>query len=177
MRAAPRSIAPGTALLALVIAALCVSVVACAVSAKRAFSVGVHEVSLTVPDGFEVVENEREVLFRNGLAFVVLADLGPCNTEPGTGLPFDQWMRSALNNLGVSGQQEVATVETVAIDGRQVRVIGTWDRLTHDQWRLFAMTENSGRLLGLYTRPGDFPRASAAFEAMLASLEFKIPGS
>jgi hypothetical protein len=177
MRAALRSIAPGPALLALAVAAMIVAVVACAVSAERAFSLGVHEVSLTVPDGFEVVENEREVLFRNGLAFVVLADVGPCNTEPGTGLPLDQWLRSALNNLGVSRQQEVATEETVVIDGREVHVIGTWDRLTHDQWRLFAMTENSGRLLGLYTRPGDFPRASAAFESILASLAFSNPGS
>ena len=138
-------------------------------------SVGNHELSVTPPRGFKVVEHDGETLFRKRLAVVALADLGPLDPVPDAGPAFDDLMQLKMHNLGFTEQREVSRRRTLHVEGRMFRIIETWDRLSHNHPRRFAFVLNGDSLLVLHTRPGDFSRAARALDEILNTITFRYP--
>jgi hypothetical protein len=63
----------------------------------------------------------------------------------------------------------------VHVRGRTIRIIETWNRLSHSDPRRYAFALNWGSLLVLYTRFGDFSRAAPARDEILRSIAFRDP--
>lgn len=159
----------GLAVLALGLAGLA----AFAVSNRRVeLEVGVHRVSVRCPGDFEVVARESGHLFRDGPVLLELEDLGSPVADPSVELPFETWIHWAMSWLETSSQRGVVRTTDLELQGRTFRVVETWDSLTHANRRRFAFAVSGGSMLVLHTRGGDFERSSAAFDHVLASLEF-----
>lgn len=135
-------------------------------------AVGAHRVTVTRPAGFEVVARDAALLFRDGAVLVELADLGAPGGDPGLDDPLEEWVDWGLRTLDSSSQRSVARRGTLHVQGREILVVETWDRLSHGQQRRFAFVLNRGSLLALHTRGGDFDRAKSAFDRVLRDLEF-----
>jgi len=122
-----------------------------------------------------VVRNDESYLFRDGPILVELADLGAPGGDPGLDAPLDEWVDWGLRTLDYSTQREIARRDALWVQGREFRVVESWDKLTHGQLRRFAFLLNEGSLLVLHTRGGDHPKAAAALDRMLQSIEFDEP--
>ncbi|MFC1529313.1 hypothetical protein ACFL6R_01220 [Gemmatimonadota bacterium] len=138
-------------------------------------SVGTHKLSVIHPYGFEVVEQDDGLLFRDGLAAVALSDLGP--REPGQeeDLSFEDWVELEMRDLGYTVQREISRRDSLEVQGRTFQIIETWDRLSHDHPYRYAFALNGEALLVLYTRPGDLSRATQVWENILQTIAFRDP--
>jgi hypothetical protein len=85
----------------------------------------------------------------------------------------------ALDTLGLmtwpviedDERRALARAETRVLGGREVRVIVTWDRNTHNWPRHHAFLVDRGRLFALSTAAEHDPAVMKAYEVMLGSLE------
>lgn len=89
--------------------------------------------------------------------------------------PADQVIDDALATMGEDQRRRVAWRQRRMVSGRDAVVIQTWNRLSHDHPRRFALIMDSGRLLVLRTEQGPWQPALVAFDPVLRSLRVTSP--
>ncbi len=159
----------GPALLGLVLAAA-----ACARAPEPVtLALDAGSASVLCPRGFEAVQEEAALLFRDGPVLVELRYMGAPGHEPDPEATLDDWVRWGLGWLDSSKQREVAERRGLDVQGRASALVETRDTLTHAQRRRFAFVVDAGTLLVLHTRGGDYEAATAAFDVLLESLRLE----
>ena len=142
---------------------------------RRDLTLGVHHVSIRLPEGWQVLDFGREVrVSGDGLAFT-LGDLGPLGPEGLESPDAPALAAAALERLEPAARRDVAARRLRPVAGRPTVVFDTWDRLTHEHRRRVAFVLHDGHALVLNTKEGGFAAAGPRFEAMLDSLRFETP--
>jgi hypothetical protein len=140
--------------------------------APSEMTVGIHRISLLEPEGWEHLDHGLEHIFRRDLALIGVRDLGVRLPPEESGASVDEWIESDMGSLGFDSQRDIASRTTREVTGRELVIIDTWDRLTHDHRRRFAFSMNEGHMLVFYSKMGQWEVIRPAFESMLDSLTF-----
>jgi hypothetical protein len=82
---------------------------------------------------------------------------------------------AALRTMGEDQRRGVASRRQERLDGLELVVIETWNRLSHEDRRRFAILIDAGYTLALRTDRGPWPAAAPAFESTLRSLRIARP--
>jgi hypothetical protein len=130
---------------------------------------GAHRVQVTVPAGWEALDQGNQKRFRKGEFEIVLQNLGP-RTPPPRNL--DELIEWGLAQLGHNQRREEKSRRTVMLDGREGMDIETWHRLDHSNPQRIFLVDDSGELLALHTERMAFEDTLAAFDAVRHSLHF-----
>ncbi len=85
----------------------------------------------------------------------------------------DDVMESSLKELGEDTRRDVASRRHLDIQGRDVLVVDTWDRLNHDYRKRYVLTINGGYLLVIQTASGSFEDMDSEFDGLVATLAFR----
>jgi len=85
----------------------------------------------------------------------------------------DDVLAPALEELDEDERRDIASRRHLDIQGRDVLVVDTWDRLHHDWRKRFALTINGGHLLVIRTAFGSFEEMEAEFDGLVESLTFR----
>jgi hypothetical protein len=131
--------------------------------------VGVHNITVRVPDGWEHVDYGDKHQFRKGMERISLEDMG------NLGLNLDAGIKHALRRMREMERREVASRDTLEISGREARLIDTWDNVSHQYPKRFLFVKNRGSLLVLYTMGGQFEAMAPVFDSLAASLAYVDP--
>ena len=152
-----------------------------ATPAPKELVFGAHRVQVTVPAGWEALDQGNQKRFRKGEFEIVLQNLGPSTSPaPGSRTPpprtLDElidWGLAAVDaGVGHDGRREVKSRRTVMVDGREAVDIETWNRLDHANPQRLFFVDNDGELLALYTERMALKDTLAAFDAIRDSLHF-----
>lgn len=136
---------------------------------ERQLEFGGRRVQVTVPTGWEVLDQGKQKRFRKGEFEIVLQNLGPRTPPP---RDLDELIDWGLAAVGHDQRRDVKSRRTVTIDGREAMDIETWNRLDHtNPQRIFFVTDD-GDLLALHTVRMAFEDSLAAFDAIRDSLHF-----
>lgn len=131
-----------------------------------AFQVGEQKVTLLTPGDWEHVDYGDQHQWRRDFERISIQDLG------NKGSYLDLASERALEQLGENERREVATSDTLTIDGRPAYLIDTWETVSHQYRKRYLLVLNGRSLLAFYTMQGVFENMAAAFDAMAASLAF-----
>ena len=143
--------------------------------APKEFELGAHRVQVTVPPGWEALDQGKQKRFRKGELEIVLQNLGPATPPPLDPDALIDWGLAAVDaGVGHDQRREVRWRRKVTIDGREAVDIETWNRLDHtNPQRIFFVSED-GDLLVLQTVGMALGDSQAAFEAIRNSLHFRL---
>jgi hypothetical protein len=133
------------------------------------FELGARRVRVTVPAGWESLDQGRQKRFRKGEFEIVLQNLGP-RTPPPSDL--DELVDWGLAAVGHDQRREVKSRRALTIDGREAMDIETWNRLDHTNPRRIFFVRDEGELLALHTERMALQDSLAAFDAIRDSLHF-----
>jgi hypothetical protein len=134
-------------------------------AATKEFELGAHRVQVTVPAGWDALDQGKQKRFRRGEAEIVLQDLGKVDWEP------------ALASLHDDRRREVKSRRPRTIDNHEAMEIETWNRLDHTNPQRIFFVKDDGDLLALHTVGMAFQDSLAAFDAIRDSLHFAKSGS
>ncbi len=81
----------------------------------------------------------------------------------------------ALAQTGHDERRDVVLEQAMAIGGRGALLLDTWDRLNHQQRKRHVFVLNEGNLLVARMELGRFVEMEAAFDSLVASLQFARP--
>lgn len=135
----------------------------------RELEFGARRVQVTVPAGWEALDQGRQKRFRKGEFEIVLENLGPPTPPPRDPDALLDW---GLAAVGHDQRREVKSRRAVTIDGREAVDIETWNRLDHTNPRRIVFVRDEDDLLALHTPRMVFADSLAAFEAIRDSLHF-----
>ena len=137
--------------------------------APTEFVFGAHRVEVTVPAGWEALDQGKQKRFRQGEFEIVLQNLGPAMPPPRN---LDELIDWGLAEVGHDKRREVKSRRTIMIDGREAADVETWHRLDHSNPHRILFVEDEGDLLALYTVGMAFEKSLASFDALRDSLHF-----
>ena len=142
---------------------------------SREFELGAHRVQLTVPTGWESLDQGKQKRFRKGELEIVLQNLGPATPPPRDPVALGDWVLAELDaGVGHDQRREVRWRRTMTIDGRDAMDIETWNRLDHTTPQRVFFVADDGDLLALETVGMAFADSMAAFEAIRNSIHFRL---
>jgi hypothetical protein len=155
--------------------------------AARVFELGTHRVQVTVPAGWDALDQGALKRFRKGEFEIVFQALGPSTslgpgsaTRPPQDADFDaliDWGLVALGaGVGHDQPREVKSRRPVTVDGREALDIETWSRLDHTNPQRIFFVRDDGELLALHTERMAFADTLAAFDAIRDSLHVVSTG-
>jgi hypothetical protein len=168
---------PGKKCSPLAIFALMVVSTACAGSkappAPKELELGSHRVQVTVPTGWEALDEGKQKRFRKGEFEIVLQNLGPRTPPPRDLDELIDWGLAAIGaDVGHDQRREVKSRRTVMVEGREAVDIETWQRLDHTNPQRIFFVDDDGELLALHTERMALADSLAAFNAIRDSLHF-----
>jgi hypothetical protein len=138
----------------------------------RDYQVGVHQVRLVAPPGWEVIEHGRQHLFRKDQSELSLVDVGPTNPDStAPQMTRDQKTAYVLGSFDPSDRKEIAQREDRLRQGRVWTEVHTWSRVSHTDPARVAFTEAAGHFLVLATDYGPIEVTGPAFDSLLATIE------
>lgn len=141
------------------------------VAAERQFEFGARRVQVTVPAGWEALDQGHQKRFRKGELEIVLQYLGP-RTPPARDANLDELVDWGLAAIGHDQRRDVKSRRPVTLDGREAMDVETWHRLDHSNPQRIFFVRDDGDLLALHTAGMAFKDALAAFDAIRESLHF-----
>ncbi len=128
---------------------------------------------VTVPTGWEALDQGKQKRFRKGESEIVLEDLGPATPPARDPDALIDWGLAEVGaGVGHDQRREVKSRRTFTLDGREAVDIETWNRLDHTNPQRLLLVNDDGELLALHTEGMAFEDSLAAFEAILASIKF-----
>ena len=139
----------------------------------KEFEFGARRVQVTVPAGWEALDQGKQKRFRKDEFQIVLENLGPAMPPPRNLDELIDWGLAEIGaGVGYNQRREVRWRRKVTIDGREGADIESWNRLDHSNpQRIFFVTDD-GDLLVLQTVGMALADSMAAFEAIRNSLHF-----
>jgi hypothetical protein len=128
--------------------------------AQEEVELGTQGVLLSVPEGWDLLDQGKQKRFRYGEISIVLENLGKTDVDP------------ALASLQDTERREVKSRRQMTIDSHDAVDIETWSRLDHTwpERLLFVRAEED--LLALHTTGRADPSTLIAFDAIRDSLHF-----
>jgi len=139
---------------------------------ERQFEFGAHRVQLTIPTGWEALDQGRQKRFRKGEFEIVLQNLGPRTPPLSDSADLDDLIDWGLAALDHDQRREVKSRRAVTIDGREAVDIETWNRLDHTNPQRILLVRDDGELLALHTVRMALQDSLTAFDAIRDSLHF-----
>lgn len=137
----------------------------------RQFAFGARRVQVTVPAGWESLDQGEQKRFRQGEFEIVLQYLGAATPPPRDFDELIDWGLAALGaGVGHDQQREVKSRRPVTVDGREAVDIETWSRLDHGNPQRIFLVRDDTDLLALQTVRMAFADTLAAFDAIRDSL-------
>jgi hypothetical protein len=144
-----------------------------AATQDKQFEFGARRVRVTVPTGWEALDQGQQKRFRKGELEIVLEDLGSATPPPRDFDELIDWGLAAVGAaVGHDQGREVKSRHPVTIDGREAMDIETWSRLDHANPQRIVFVSDDGDLLALHTVRMAFADSLAAFDAIRDSLHF-----
>jgi len=127
---------------------------------QKELELGSQRVQVSVPDGWDLLDQGAEKRFRQGESDIVLENLGRVDSE------------SAFALLHDDQRREVKSRRAITIDNHDAVDIETWSRLDHSWPQRLLFVRIDADLLALHmTRQADAETAKA-FESIRDSLHF-----
>ena len=143
--------------------------------APKEFEVGARRVQITLPTGWEALDQGKQKRFRKGELEIVLQNLGPATPPPRDPEALIDWGLASVDaGVGHDQRREVRFRRTVTVDGREMVDIETWNRLDHTNPQRILFVPDDGELLALQTVGMASADSLAAFEAIRNSLHFRL---
>jgi hypothetical protein len=146
---------------------------------KTHVELGVHRMSVIVPEGWTMLDQGAQKRFRKGEADVVLQNLGPATTRGNSGgsapapiSNLDQRADWGLTALDHDQRRDVKSRRQLSIDGRDATEIDTWNRLDHTNPRRHLFIAVGDDLLALHTPRHAAEDTLEAYVAIRDSLQF-----
>ena len=130
---------------------------------------GAHRVQVTVPTGWEALDQGNQKRFRKGEFEIVLQNLGPRTPPP---RDLDELIDWGLAQVGHDQRREEKSRRAAMLDGREGMDIETWHRLDHSNPQRIFLVEDDGDLLALHTAGMARQDSLTAFDALRDSLHF-----
>jgi hypothetical protein len=141
--------------------------------APKEFELGAHRVQVTMPMGWEALDQGKQKRFRKGELEIVLQNLGPRTPPPRDLDELIDWGLASIGaDVGHDQRREVRSRRTVMLEGREAVDIETWQRLDHTNPQRIFFVEDDGDLLALHTERMALADSLAAFNALRDSLHF-----
>jgi hypothetical protein len=135
------------------------------------FEFGGRRVQVTVPAGWEALDQGTQKRFRKGEFEIVLQYVGLATPPPRDFDELTDWGLVTLGaGVGHDQQREVKSRRAVMVDGREAMDIETWSRLDHANPQRFFLVRDDGDLLALQTVRMAFADTLTAFDAIRDSL-------
>jgi hypothetical protein len=150
------------AAMAMVVAAAsaCAREKAAPVAVEHQLEFGARRVQVTVPTGWDVLDQGAKKRFRRGEAELVMEDLGKVEWEP------------ALASLHDDRRREVKSRRAITIENHAAVDIETWNRLDHTWPQRLLFVRADDDLLALQTTGLADADTVKAFESIRDSLHF-----
>jgi hypothetical protein len=127
---------------------------------QKEFELGPHRVQVSVPAGWEALDQGAQKRFRKGEADIALQNLGKVDWAP------------ALASLHDEQRREVKSRRTITIDNHEAMDIETWNRLDHTWPQRVLLVRADDDLLALHTTRFADADTLKAFESIRDSLHF-----
>jgi len=141
--------------------------------APREFELGTRRVQVTVPAGWESLDQGKQKRFRKGEFEIVLQNLGSRTPPPRDLDELIDWGLAQVGaGVGHDKRREVKSRRTVMLDGREAVNIETWYRLDHSSPQRILFVDDEGELLALHTERMALADSLAAFDTIRDSLHF-----
>jgi len=140
-------------------------VTACDKPKPEPLQVGDHAITILFPKDWEHVSYGDRHQFRRDMNRISLEDMGRLGR-------LDLALEKAMVKLREDGRRENAWRDTLQINGRDARLVQTWDHVSHQYPKRYLFVENNNSLLVVYTQSGQFEAMEAAFTELTASLAF-----
>ena len=141
--------------------------------APKEFELGAHRVQITVPEGWEALDQGRQKRFRQGEFGIVLENLGPAMPPPRDLETVADWgLAQVRAGVGHDERREVKSRRTTAIDGREAIDIETWNRLDHTNPQRILLVRADDDVLALHTEGMALQASLTAFDAIRDSIHF-----
>jgi hypothetical protein len=148
-------------------------ITACDKPQPEPLQVGDHAIMIHFPKDWEHVSYGDRHQFRQDLNRISLEDMGRLGY-------IDLALERAMVKLREDGRRENAWRDSLQINGRDARMVQTWDHLSHQYPKRYLFVVNNNSLLVVYTQSGQFETMEAAFTELTASLAFAdslgVPG-
>jgi len=139
----------------------------------KEFEFGARRVQVSVPAGWEALDQGKQKRFRKGEFEIVLQNLGPAMPPPRNLDEFVDWGLAEVGaGVGHDQRREVKARRAVTIDGREGMDIETWNRLDHSNPQRILLMNDDGDLLVLHTVGMAFADSLAAFDSIRYSIHF-----
>jgi hypothetical protein len=87
----------------------------------------------------------------------------------------EEIVESLVFELDSGAHRQLAGQQAVAVGGREGILVETWDKMTHESRRKMLLVPNEGNVLVLDMAFGRQTEMQAAFDVLVASLEFGAP--
>jgi hypothetical protein len=84
----------------------------------------------------------------------------------------EELLPGLLEAYQFDSQRAIASVENVQVGDRTATIVETWDKLSHNNRRRYALISNEGSLLVVWTAFGGAGQTLPGFETLVDSLEF-----
>jgi len=136
---------------------------------EKQLEFGRHRVRVSVPTGWEMLDQGRQKRFRKGEFEIVLQSLGPATPSPHD---LDGLVEWGLTALGHDQRSEIKSRHVSTLDGREAVDIETWNRLDHSNPGRIFLVSDDGDVLALQTVRMAFEDSLAAFDTIRGSLHF-----
>ena len=141
--------------------------------APKEFELGAHRVQVTVPAGWEALDQGKQKRFRKGEFEIVLQNLGTRTPPPRDLDELIEWGLAAVGaDVGRDRRHELKSRRTVMLEGREAVDIETWQRLDHTNPQRIFFVDDDGELLALHTERMALADSLAAFNTIRDSLHF-----
>ena len=119
-----------------------------------------HHVQVSVPAGWDVLDQGAQKRFRKGESDIVLQNLGKVDWEP------------ALASLHDDQRREVKPRRTLTIDNHDAMEVETWNRLDHSWPQRLLFIRADEDLLAMHTTRQADADTVKAFESIRDSIHF-----
>jgi hypothetical protein len=140
-------------------------ITACDKPQPEPLQVGNHALMIRFPEDWEHVNYGDRHQFRQGQNRISLEDMGRLGNV-------DLALERAMVKLREDGRRENAWRDSLQINGRDARLVQTWDHVSHQYPKRYLFIVNNSSLLVVYTQSGPFELMEAAFTELTASLAF-----
>jgi hypothetical protein len=148
-----------------------------AAAADKQFDFGTRRVQVTVPAGWETLDQGAVKRIRKGESEIVLQFLTLGSRSDGNFDEIIDWALSELRaGVGHDQQREVKSRHAVTIDGREAMDIESWSRLDHSNPQRIFFVRDEGDLLALQTVGMALAGTLTSFDAVRGSLHFPSAG-